>query len=137
MRGLSAPSDQRRVARLSRGRLAMLAGAALMAPGVLALQALQGQPIDVPVIAGAAVLLFGLTLTRMASLAGEIAAQAERGRLLERLRAVIDASPVAIVELDPDSRVRPRPRTTGRRTAGTRRHALEGGHVHAGPAADL
>jgi diguanylate cyclase (GGDEF)-like protein/PAS domain S-box-containing protein len=106
MRTLSAPDQQGRTARLSRGRLAALAGGALMAPGALALQDLQGQPIDVPVIAGASVLLFVLTLVRMASLAGEMAAQAERGRLLDRLGAVIDASPVAIVELDPQSRVR-------------------------------
>ena len=105
MRALSTAGDQR-AARLSRGRLAALAGAAMIAPGVLVLQAMEGQPIDVPVIAGASVLLFALTLVRMASLAGEMAAQAERGQLLDRLRAVIDASPVAIVELDPDSRVR-------------------------------
>jgi diguanylate cyclase (GGDEF)-like protein/PAS domain S-box-containing protein len=106
MRALSTPDAQRPVARLSRRRLAALAGAALMAPVALVLQAVESQPIDVPVIAGASVLLFLLTLARLGSLAGEVAAQAERGRLLERLHAVIDASPVAIVELDPDSRVR-------------------------------
>jgi len=94
MRTLSTPDQQGRTARLSRARLAMLAAAAMMAPGVLVLQALQGQPIDVPVIAAASVLLFGLTMTRLASLAGEIAAQAERSRSLDRLRAVIDACPI-------------------------------------------
>ncbi len=106
MRALSTPDGQRRAVRLSRGRLVALAGAALMAPGALVLQALQGKTIDVPVIAAASALLFLLTLGRMGSLAGEVAAQAERGRLLDRLGAVIDASPVAIVELDTDSRVR-------------------------------
>jgi len=106
MRALSAPDQRDRAVRLSRGRLLALGAAALMAPGALVLQAVQGQPIDVPVIAGASVLLLGLTLTRMANLAGDMAAQAERSRLLDRLGAVIDASPVAIVELDPDRRVR-------------------------------
>jgi PAS domain-containing protein len=42
-------------------------------------------------------------LVRMGSLAGEAAAQAERDRQLDRLSTVIDASPVAIVEVDPES----------------------------------
>jgi diguanylate cyclase (GGDEF)-like protein/PAS domain S-box-containing protein len=106
MRTLSAPDHQDRAARLSRGRLVALGVAAMMAPAALVIQAMEGQPIDVPVIAGASVLLFGLTLTRMASLAAQMAAQAERSQLLDRLHAVIDASPVAIVELDRDNRVR-------------------------------
>jgi diguanylate cyclase (GGDEF)-like protein/PAS domain S-box-containing protein len=106
MPALSAPERQDRAAKLSRGRLIALGGAALMAPAALVLQAVEGHPIDVPVIAGGSVLLFVLVLVRMASLAGEMAAQAERGRLLDRLGAVVDASPVAIVELDQEGRVR-------------------------------
>jgi diguanylate cyclase (GGDEF)-like protein/PAS domain S-box-containing protein len=105
MQTLSAPTQQQHAARLSRPRLAALAGAALMAPAALVLQDLQDQPIDVPVIAGAAVLLFLLTLTRLASLAGQVAAQGERNRQLQRLKAVIDAAPVAIVEVDRNQRV--------------------------------
>jgi PAS domain S-box-containing protein len=93
-------------ARLSRARLAALAGAALVAPAVLFVQAVLGEPIDGTIIAGASAVLFGLTLLRMRSLAGQVAAQAERERLLHRLSAIIDASPVAIVELDRNRRVR-------------------------------
>ncbi len=104
MRALSEPG-QPVAARLSRARLAALAAAALVAPAVLLVQSVLGEAIDGPVIAGASALLFGLTLLRMRSLAGQAATQAERARLLHRLAAIIDASPVAIVELDRDSRV--------------------------------
>src|SRR6266540_2932213 len=102
---LSEPGEPA-AARLSRARLAALAVAALVAPAVLFTQAVLGQPIDGPVIAVASALLFGLTLARMRRLAGQAATQAERARLLDRLGAIIDASPVAIVELDRNSRVR-------------------------------
>jgi len=105
MRALSEPGEPA-AARLSRARLAALAVAALVAPAVLFTQAVLGQPIDGPVIAVASALLFGLTLARMRRLAGQAATQAERARLLDRLGAIIDASPVAIVELDRNSRVR-------------------------------
>ena len=104
MRALSEPG-QPVAARLSRARLAAVALAALVAPAVLLLQSMLGKAIDGPVIAGASALLFGLTLLRMRSLAGQAAAQAERARLLDRLGAIIDASPVAIVELDRSGRV--------------------------------
>src|SRR6266540_4638835 len=105
MRALSEPGKPA-AARLSRARLAAVALAALVAPAVLFVQAVLGQPIDGPVIAVASALLFGLTLARMRRLAGQAATQAERARLLDRLGAIIDASPVAIVELDRNSRVR-------------------------------
>jgi diguanylate cyclase len=53
---------------LTRGRLASLAGASLMAPAILGIQALRGQRIDVPVIVAGCALLFLLVLTRMAEL---------------------------------------------------------------------
>jgi diguanylate cyclase len=53
---------------LTRGRLASLAGASLMAPAILAIQALRGQRIDVPVIVAGCALLFLLVLARMAEL---------------------------------------------------------------------
>jgi len=104
MRTLAEPGEPA-AARLSRARLAAVALAALVAPAVLFTQAVLGQPIDGPVIAGASALLFGLTLLRMRSLAGQAATQTERARLLHRLGAIIDASPVAIVELDRTGRV--------------------------------
>jgi signal transduction histidine kinase/DNA-binding response OmpR family regulator/HPt (histidine-containing phosphotransfer) domain-containing protein len=54
--------------RLTRGRLALLAVASLMAPGVLALQWARGEPLDVPVIVGGSVVLFLLVLARMMGL---------------------------------------------------------------------
>jgi diguanylate cyclase len=53
---------------LTRGRLASLAGASRMAPAILAIQALRGQRIDVPVIVAGCALLFLLVLARMAAL---------------------------------------------------------------------
>jgi two-component system cell cycle response regulator len=105
MRVLSEPGRPAAAARLSRARLAAVTLAALIAPAVLLFQAMRGRPIDGPVIAAASAVLFGLTLLRMRSLAGQAATQAERERLLHRLGAIIDASPVAIVELDRNNRV--------------------------------
>ena len=99
MRALSKPSPPV-ASRLSRARLTAVALAALVAPAVLFLQATRGQVIDEQVIALASTVLFGLTLLRMRGLAAQAATQAERARLLGRLSAIIDASPVAIVELD-------------------------------------
>jgi diguanylate cyclase (GGDEF)-like protein/PAS domain S-box-containing protein len=105
MRQLSEPGEAAGATRLSRLRLAVLAGAALVAPAVLLLQGVRGAPTEVPMIAAASAVLFGLTLLRMRSLAGQVAAHAERARLPQRFSAVIDASPVAIVELDRNERV--------------------------------
>ena len=69
--------------RLTRTRLALLAGASLMAPAVLVIQTLRGEPIDVAVIAGGSVVLFLLTLARMGGLAGEVAVQTERKRAMQ------------------------------------------------------
>jgi hypothetical protein len=69
--------------RLTRSRLASLAGASLMAPAVLVIQAVRGEPIDVAVIAGGSVVLFLLALARMGGLAGEVALQAERKRVMQ------------------------------------------------------
>jgi signal transduction histidine kinase len=69
--------------RLTRTRLALLAGASLMAPAVLVIQTLRHEPIDVGVIAGGSVVLFLLTLARMGGLASEVAMQAERKRAMQ------------------------------------------------------
>ena len=69
--------------RLTRTRLALLAGASLMAPAMLVIQAVRDEPIDVGVIAGGSVVLFLLTLARMGGLASEVAMQTERKRAMQ------------------------------------------------------
>jgi signal transduction histidine kinase len=95
-------------ARLTRSRLVALAGASLMAPAVLVIQAARGEPIDVAVIAGGSVVLFLLALARMGGLAGEVALQAERKRVMqtvlrateqERLRLAADLHDGPVQEL--------------------------------------
>jgi signal transduction histidine kinase len=81
---LSLPA-RRSSQRLSRRRLAALAGASLMAPAVLVVQRLTGTAVEPLVIAASAAVLFLLVVTRMAGLIRLIEqAQAERGRLLDR-----------------------------------------------------
>ncbi|HEX2109527.1 MAG TPA: response regulator [Rubrobacteraceae bacterium] len=52
-------------------RLALLVATTLTAPAVLAVQAFVGERIDVPVIVGGSVLLFGLVAARLAGMVGE------------------------------------------------------------------
>jgi signal transduction histidine kinase len=94
--------------RLTRSRLATLAGALLMAPAVLVVQAIRGEPIDVAVIAGGSVVLFLLALARMGGLASEVALQSERKRVMqtvlrateqERLRLAADLHDGPVQEL--------------------------------------
>jgi two-component system sensor histidine kinase/response regulator len=77
--------------RLTRRRLVLLAAASLMAPGVLALQAARGEPLDVPVIVAGSVVLFLLVLVRMMGLvrSNELAA-AEIRRLNEGLEERVE-----------------------------------------------
>ena len=56
---------------LTQTRLACLAGASLMAPAILAVQALRDQRLDIPVIVAGCALLFLLVLIRMADLVRE------------------------------------------------------------------
>jgi diguanylate cyclase (GGDEF)-like protein len=60
--------------RLTRVRLASLAGASLMAPAILAVQAVRDQRLDIPVIVAGCALLFLLVLVRMADLVREVEA---------------------------------------------------------------
>jgi signal transduction histidine kinase len=94
--------------RLTPSRLAALAGASLMAPAVLVIQAVRGEPIDVAVIAGGSVVLFLLAQARLGGLAGEVALQAERKRVMqtvlrateqERLRLAADLHDGPVQEL--------------------------------------
>jgi signal transduction histidine kinase len=72
-------------ARLTHGRLALLASVSLVAPAVLVVQWLRENPIDAPVIAGASVVLFLVALARMRDLASQVAAQLERRRATNRI----------------------------------------------------
>jgi signal transduction histidine kinase len=78
----TAPDEQR----LSRARLWLLAVASLIAPALAALQAMRGDPVDMPAFVFGSVVLSLLVLARAAGLAGQVARQAaERKRLLERV----------------------------------------------------
>ena len=72
-------------ARLTRGRLALLASVCLVAPAVLVVQWLRHEPIDAPVIAGGSMVLFLIALASMRDLATQVAAQVERRRVLDRI----------------------------------------------------
>jgi signal transduction histidine kinase len=94
--------------RLTKTRLALLAGASLMAPAMLVIQAVRDEPIDVGVIAGGSVVLFLLALARMGGLASEVAAQTERKKAMqtvlrateqERIRLAADLHDGPVQEL--------------------------------------
>src|SRR5207247_3337605 len=64
MRELSEPAPDVET-KLTRGRLVVLAGASLMAPALLAYESAHGLTLDFPILIGATVLLFLLTIIRM------------------------------------------------------------------------
>jgi diguanylate cyclase (GGDEF)-like protein/PAS domain S-box-containing protein len=66
MRSLSEPGRTTITALMTRGRFVLLAGASLMAPAVLLLEAWLKQPIDVGVVASGSAVLIMLVLARMA-----------------------------------------------------------------------
>jgi signal transduction histidine kinase len=77
--------------RLPRSRLVLITCASLLAPAVLVIQSARGEPLDVPVIAGASAVLFLLALARMTGLAGELALQHERKRAMQSVLRVTEA----------------------------------------------
>lgn len=79
-------------ATLTRPRLALLAGASLMAPGALALQAILGQPVAVPLIVASSALLFLLVIARMSGMMRAQERAAERERILRQSGAVLAAA---------------------------------------------
>jgi signal transduction histidine kinase len=81
MRSLSEPTTPR-PPRLSWQRRVALTGATLMAPTMLVIQWLRGEPVDVGVNAAATAVLFVLLTSRLADLVGEAARQQERERAL-------------------------------------------------------
>jgi len=65
-------------------RLALLAAASLMAPGVLVIDALTGRPIDVPFVAAGCVVLFLLVIARLGGLVSDLRATLRERHHLER-----------------------------------------------------
>jgi signal transduction histidine kinase len=72
-------------ARRPRWRLALLGGAAILAPGVQMVEWLRGRPIEVPVVAAGSILMFLLIVARTQGLTREVTVQDERRRLLGRV----------------------------------------------------
>ena len=88
MRTLSErPREQDR--RLSRSRLAVLAGASLVAPGVQAVQYVREDVVDWPVLVGTSVALFLLVVTRMAGLIRREETSALREKTLREAGATL------------------------------------------------
>ncbi|HSK95155.1 MAG TPA: hypothetical protein VK891_00935, partial [Euzebyales bacterium] len=73
---------------LTRGRLALLAGAALLAPGLLAFQTLTAQRVSGVVIAVGSATLFLLVVLRMAGLVSELDARSAQVEALARRDAL-------------------------------------------------
>jgi diguanylate cyclase (GGDEF)-like protein len=65
-------------------RLALLAAASLMAPGVVVIQAFMGMPIDLPVVVGGCVILFLLVIARLSGLVHQLRASLLERHTLER-----------------------------------------------------
>ena len=79
-------------AKLTRPRLALLAGASLMAPAVLALQAARGETINVPLFVVGSAMLFLLVVARLASMMRAREKAADRERVLRQAGAALAAS---------------------------------------------
>jgi diguanylate cyclase (GGDEF)-like protein/PAS domain S-box-containing protein len=79
--------------KLTPQRLILLTVASLMAPGVLALQAVRGAPLSIPVIVGGSVILFLLVLTRMSGIMRTREQAIDRERLLRTTAAALVAAP--------------------------------------------
>ena len=71
--------------RRPRWRLALLGGAAILAPTVQMLEWLRGRPIEVPVVAAGSIVMFLLIVSRTQGLTREVTVQDERRRLLGRV----------------------------------------------------
>ncbi len=82
MREIAQPVEAGEV-RLSPWRFAMLAVASLTAPAVLLVQWIAGEPIDVPVIAAASIVLFLLVIARLGGVVADLRANLKQRQLLE------------------------------------------------------
>lgn len=99
MRELSQPAA--RPLRTGRHRIAVVGSAALVPPGVLVVQALQGHIQDPVAIALTSAALFGLVITRTTGLAREVAENQGEARFRSLVQNAVDA----VVVLDADGRV--------------------------------
>ena len=86
MRALT-DSAVREESRLTQLRLALLAGGTLMAPAVLAIKALRGESLDIPLMVAGSVALFALALVRMNSLVHQHEMAEARERALRQAGA--------------------------------------------------
>ena len=91
MRRLTEPIPGHRSG-LTRCRIALLAGASLLAPGVLAIEYARGNSFSVPVIVGGTAVLFLLSLVRLSGVVREHEAAVVRERTLRRSGARLVAS---------------------------------------------
>nr|MDP9456827.1 GAF domain-containing sensor histidine kinase [Actinomycetota bacterium] len=79
-------------ARLTRPRLALLAGASLVAPLILALQAVRGEPINATLFVVGSATLFLLVVARMAGMMRARERAADREKVLRRAGSTLAAS---------------------------------------------
>jgi PAS domain S-box-containing protein len=81
-------------------RLYVLAGASLMAPGVEFFQALRGEQVDVPVLAGCSAVLFVLVVARLRGLMVDIKEHRETERQLReaetKYRTLVEGLPAVV-----------------------------------------
>lgn len=99
MRLLDEPGPGRESAQ-PRRRLLILAVASLMAPTVNVVQGLRGQPVDVPIVAGAGAVLFVLVLVRLNGLMVDITEYRRTARALReaeaRYRSLVEGLPAVV-----------------------------------------
>jgi len=79
---LTAPVEAGEV-RLGAWRVVLLAIASLMAPAVLLVQWVARAPIDVPIIAGASIVLFLLVIARLSGVVADLGSNLQRRQALE------------------------------------------------------
>jgi diguanylate cyclase (GGDEF)-like protein/PAS domain S-box-containing protein len=91
MRKVDEPSPARTV-RITRPRLALLTCASLIAPAVLAIQTLRGEPVELPVIIAGCAILFLLVVARMTGLLHEYERSAGRERGLREAGGALVAA---------------------------------------------
>src|SRR5438445_9204681 len=88
MRSLEEPATETET-RLTRGRLLLLGGATLMAPGIQFVQYLNHQKFDIPIVVGSSILLFLLVVARMSGLVHKQEQSAGRERALREAGAAL------------------------------------------------
>jgi signal transduction histidine kinase len=89
-----APSA--RASRITGKRLALLAGASMLGPGVLGIQELRGEQVDIAALVAGALVLFSLVLLRMAGLVRQVEANVDelhrQGKRLTQTVATLRAT---------------------------------------------